>query len=87
MSLGKMSLSFPLASMHISFSESFAPELFCINIALLINGSVPWEEMKSEGSESKSGLSENIAKSHKFQSGCSLHRQDVPLLIFLLNTG
>lgn len=68
MSLGKMSLSSPLASMHISFSESFAPEFFCINIALLINGSVPWGEVKSEASESKFGLSENTAKSQCLKS-------------------
>lgn len=59
MSLGKMNLSCPLASMHISFSESFTPEFFCINVALLINVSVPWGEVKSEASESKFGLLEN----------------------------
>lgn len=59
MSLGKMSLSFSLASMHISVSESFTPEFSCINIALLINGSVPQGEVRSEASESKLGLLES----------------------------
>jgi hypothetical protein len=36
-SLGKMSISFSLARIHISFPESFTPEFFCINIALTIS--------------------------------------------------
>lgn len=63
MSLGKMSLFCPLASIRIPLSDSFAPEFFCINIALLRNGSVLWVEVKFEVSESKFGLLENVAKS------------------------
>lgn len=56
MSLGKTSLSYPLASIHFPLSDSFASKFFCINIALLRNGSVPWVEVNSEVSESKFGL-------------------------------